>query len=372
LLYILGLLAVIYCSSIGWIIFGFLKLFRQGKYQANQLPPLKISLLIPVRNEAKNILNCLKSLEQQQGFSTTDFEVLIINDHSTDNSLAIISSIIENSSLNLKLFSLTDKSTKKEALKLGVKNANYSIIATTDADCILPENWLISISNQLHQDTEMLLGPIDFKPSRGFLAGFQTLDMFALQGLEFGALGHHKPILNNAANLAYKKSAYFAVNGFDNFNTPSGDDVFLLEKFEANSKKISGLLSKKFVVETEIEKSLFDFFNQRLRWSSKSKFYTNKTLLYFSFIILFQNLMQLFIYFGLLLVENYRYCFGILLLSKWLIDFILLFLVADFFQRRSMMLYFIPVQIIYPIYIVTIWIASLTMKFEWKERKYNE
>ena len=369
---ILSLVTVIYCLSIFWIIVGFLKLSKANNNLVEVFDPLKITVIIPVRNEEANIQDCLKSLEQQKGFPKEDVEVLIINDHSTDNSEVIITSIIEKSSLNVKLISLIDESTKKEALKLGIKNANNTIIATTDADCILPEYWLMSISNQLTENTDMLLGPITFRPSPGFLAGFQTLDMFALQGITFGALGHHQPILNNAANLSYKKSVYSAVGGFDDFETPSGDDVFLLEKFEAEGKKINGLLSENFVVETKTEKTLIDFLNQRLRWSSKSKFYTNKKLLFFSSIILFQNLMLFFIYFGLLLVENYRYSFGILLLSKWLIDFILLFLVADFFKRRSMMLYFIPVQIIYPIYIVLIWIGSLTMKFEWKERKYNE
>jgi glycosyltransferase involved in cell wall biosynthesis len=368
---ILALLTLIYCCAITWVIIGFIKIRKEGTVQNNEIYELKVSIIIPVRNEAQHILPCLQSLEEQL-FNKIHFEVLIVNDHSTDHSLEIINTFIENSYMDIQLFSLVEKSTKKEALKLGVNKAKYSIIATTDADCILPKNWLSSISHQMHHDADMLLGPIVFKAHHGLLAVFQTLDMFALQGVKFGALGFKKPILNNAANLVYSKEAFNTVDGFDDFETPSGDDIFLLEKFNAAHKKIKGLLSKDFVVETEPEKTFKDFFNQRLRWSSKAKYYSNKNLLFFSALILLQNFSLFFIYFALLLVENYKLSFGILLFAKWFIDFILLYLVADFFDRRRVLLYIIPVQIIYPIYILTIWMASLTMKFEWKERKFNE
>ena len=371
LLTILGILTAIYCSAILWIIFGFFKIRKQGNIN-DQDAVQSISLIIPVRNEEQHLLQCLKSIENQL-FNKIYFEVLIVNDHSTDHSLEIINTFIENSTIDIQLFSLVEKFSKKEALKLGVTKAKYPIIATTDADCILPKKWLSFISNQMSNETDMLLGPITYLPVRGFLAGFQTLDMLAMQGVEFGALGFKKPILNNAANLAYSKQDYDAVNGFDNYQTPSGDDIFLLEKFEVAQKNIKGLLVKDFIVQTEPEKTLKDFFNQRLRWSSKAKFYSNKYLLFFSALILLENLSLLLIYFGLVLVENYRISLGILLFSKWFIDFIILYLVAGFFdKRRVLLLYFIPVQVIYPIYIFTIWIASLTMKFEWKERKFNE
>jgi hypothetical protein len=71
-----------------------------------------------------------------------------------------------------------------------------------------------------------------------------------------------------------------------------------------------------------------------------------------------------------LLGEKYRNYYIFLLLSKWLIDFILLFLVAAFFNRKKSMLYFIPVQVIYPFYILGVSVASIFLKFEWKGRKY--
>ncbi|MDB4534357.1 glycosyltransferase [Vicingaceae bacterium] len=369
-IFILSLVSTIYFCSIIWVILGFIKIKKVGNRHLSLNVEKNISVIIPVRNEASNIINCLKSIEIQS-FNNDKFEVIIINDNSTDNTKEIIDNYIKGSILNIRLYSLSNKTSKKEALKFGIEKSTFEIIATTDADCIVPKKWLKCISSKVLEDAEMLLGPIDFKEKSGILAGFQSLDMFALQGVEFGALAHLKPILNNAANLSYSKKSFIDVDGFDEYKTPSGDDVFLLERYKEKGKKIIGLLSKDFIVETESENNFSNFFNQRLRWSSKSKYYSNKLLIYFSSIILLQNLSLLFIYFGLPLVEKYRIHLIILLFSKWLIDFILLFLVADFFERRRSLFYFLPVQFLYPIYIVVIWIASMTMKFEWKGRKFN-
>lgn len=362
---IILIITVLYCCSILWVSVGF---YREQKNEKQQKNDVAISVIIPVRNEEKRILNCLKSLNNQD-YNKSKYELIIVNDHSSDESVNVIKAYLDSVTFSCEIYNLSDKTSKKEALKLGVKKANYSIIATTDADCELPKNWLGNIANNISK-TDMLLGPVMFKKAKGFLNKFQLLDMMAMQGIEFGTLYFGFPTLNNAANLAYQKEALTQVKGFDEHKTPSGDDVFLLERFIQNNKKVKGFLNKKHIVETESEKGLINFLNQRLRWASKTKFYKNKMLIYFSTIILFQNTIMLFIYLALPFVENYLNILVILLSSKWLIDFILLFLVASFFEKRSVLFYFIPVQLIYPMYLLVVWLASLTTSYSWKERKY--
>ncbi len=373
MIYLISILVVftsIYFCSIAWVTFGFILTKQNNKQQLGNNKESNISVIIPVRNEENNITQCLNSL-QNQNYNRGHFEIIIINDHSTDHTAQLVNNFIDESILDISIVSLSDKTSKKEALKYGIAKSKYNIIATSDGDCILPQNWLKNISLNINENTEMLLGPIVFKKSSGFLHYFQMLDMFALQGVEFGTLYYQQPILNNAANLSYSKNAYHTVGGFDTFDTPSGDDVFLLEKFTSKNKNIKGLLRKDFIVKTASESTLIGFLNQRLRWSSKSKYYKGKLLLFFSLIVLIQNISLLFIYFGIAFVVKYRISFIILLFSKWLIDFILLFLVASFYHRKKVLLYFIPIQIVYPFYIFLVWIASITMKFEWKGRKFN-
>jgi glycosyltransferase involved in cell wall biosynthesis len=352
-----------------WVVVGFSSIKKKKNIVQEEYTKSQISVIIPFRNEEEYLLNCLLSL-QNQSFDSKFYELILVNDHSTDESVKIAETFILNTALNIRLTSLTDKTSKKEALKLGIELANYDIIATTDSDCVLPKNWLKNISIHFSKDVNMLLGPVMFSNTSGFLSAFQTLDMVAIQGVEFGALGFNKPILNNGANLSYSTDSFNQAQGFDSFDTPSGDDIFLLEKYKFNKLKIQGLLSTDFIVETKPEINWISFFNQRVRWSSKSKHYSDKLLLFFSGLILLQNISLLFIYVGLLFVENQRLTFLFLLLTKWLIDFILLFLVASFFKRKKAMFYFIPVQLLYPIYVFIIWIASVSLKFEWKGRKY--
>lgn len=362
---IISVITLLYCCSILWVSIGF---YREQKNENKHKSDVGISVIIPVRNEEKRILNCLNFLNNQD-YNKSKFELIVVDDHSLDESVNVIKAYLDSVTFSCEIYNLSDKTSKKEALKLGVEKANYSIIATTDADCELPKNWLKNIANNI-SETDMLLGPIMFKNNKGFLNKFQLLDMMAMQGIEFGTLHFGFPTLNNAANLTYQKEALTQVKGFDEHKTPSGDDVFLLERFIQNNKKVKGFLNKKHIVETVPEIGLINFLNQRLRWASKAKYYKNRMLIYFSTIILFQNTIMLFIYSALPFVENYLNILVILMLSKWLIDFILLFLVASFFEKRKALFYFIPVQLIYPMYLLIVWLASLTTSYNWKERKY--
>jgi len=351
------------------VVVGFVKIRNKQHINSENLEQKKISVIVPVRNEEKNILECLLALEEQY-YDENNFEVIVVNDHSSDGTVDKVNGFIQLHQINVHLFSLTEKTGKKEALQYGIEQSNYDLIATTDADCSLPKAWLKNITYHLNSETDMLLGPVIFTERKGFLSAFQLLDMLAIQGIEFGVLNYNNPILSNAANLSYSKKKFNLAGGFDTFNTPSGDDIFLLEKFKEKNYNIAGLLKNDFIVETEQECSVLGFLNQRLRWSSKTKYYSDKLLLYFGSIILIQNICLVFIYFGIPLVEKYSFTLIILLCCKWLIDFILLLLVSSFFQKRKALFYFIPVQIVYPFYIVIIWVASLTIRYEWKGRKF--
>ena len=359
----------IYFFALSWIVIGF---FKHSKKRSNiYVQEQKISVILPVRNEEEHIVECLESLINQD-YDAENFEIIVVNDHSEDKTLELINQLVSKTNISISVITLKDDFSKKSALKRGVKNSKHPLIASTDGDCILPVTWLRNITINLTEKGSMLIGPVMFFKQTGFLNAFQLLDFSAIQGVTFGSSFYQKPILNNAANLAYLKVDLEKVNGYDNFSTPSGDDVFLLEKFSGHELSISSLLNQKFIVKTAPSKSWKSFFHQRIRWASKSGFYTNKLLLFFSGLILITNIFTLFIYFFMFFIEELRIIAVILLLSKWLIDFILLFLVSSFFKQRGVLKYFIPVQLVYPIYILLIGLASKFYKFEWKGRKVNE
>jgi cellulose synthase/poly-beta-1,6-N-acetylglucosamine synthase-like glycosyltransferase len=358
-----------------YIIIGWLKQLKKTVFQQENKLENNISVVIAFRNESDNIIACLSALEKQL-YNNNLFEVILINDHSEDNSVEQIKGHQEKSKLNIQLLHLSSKYGKKAALQHGVENAKYEIIASTDADCEVPENWLSYINQSFsNNETAMLLGPVGFKEQTSgnlLLDSFQELDFLAMQAFTFGALGNNLPILNNGANIAYRKVIFENVNGFDKHKTPSGDDVFLLEKFINQQQLVNGILDEKFIVPTDKTTTFSAFIQQRLRWVSKAKKYKNSNLIYFSSIVYISNLIQLLIYAEILLVDSFWVVGIILLTSKWLIDFILLYLAANFFNKKKHLVLFVFAALIYPIYIVFIGLLALITNFKWKGRRYHE
>ena len=102
-----------------------------------------VSVLIPFRNESENILHSLRSIENQN-YPKDKFEVIYINDSSTDDSLTKLEDTAKSS--NIKIISVPENfmlnAHKKRAVRFGIENCRGEIIVTTDADCTHKENWL--------------------------------------------------------------------------------------------------------------------------------------------------------------------------------------------------------------------------------------
>jgi len=362
-------LITLYSITVILIAFGYSQQFKSSKHLRKVSASNKISIVIAARNEETNIAKCLNSILKQQ-FNHNDFEIIVINDHSTDNTLSIVQEFQKNYE-NIHCFSLNETSSKKEAIKLGVSKCLFQIVAVTDADCEVPENWLNLISSQFNNNTSLLIGSVKLSSKGGLFGAFQQLDMFALQGFTFGSLNFNKPILINAANMVFNKSDYLNFYPQETEKIPSGDDMFLLEQFKRHKKNIKGLLHSDFIVNTKSENTLRDFFNQRIRWASKNKHYKDKWIQYFGVLIFLTNMSLIFIYMQLIFVEKNRDVYIILMLTKWLIDFILLFLVSSFFKNRKVLTYFLPSQLVYPVYIFAVGVLSTFLKISWKGRIYN-
>lgn len=362
-------LITLYSTTVVLIAIGYSRQLKASKHLNEATRLNKISVVIAARNEERNIEKCLKSIINQK-FNPDDFEIIVINDHSTDNTLEIIDEFQKNHK-NIHYFSLNETSSKKEAIKFGVSKCSYQIVAVTDADCKVPKNWLNLISTQFNNNTSLLIGSVKLSSKGGLFGAFQELDMFALQGFTFGSLNYNNPILINAANMVFSKPDYLNHYPLETDKTPSGDDMFLLEQFKRHKKNIKGLLHTDFIVNTKSENTLREFFNQRTRWASKNKHYKDKWIQYFGALMFLTNLCFIFIYLQLIFVEQNRGVYIILMLTKWLIDFILLFLVSSFFKRRKVLTYFLPVQLVYPLYILVIGVLSTFLKIRWKGRIYN-
>ena len=368
-------ISLIYIILIGSFIIGFNKV-KQVKL--NQTKPVNsFSIIIPFRNEEKHLPLLLKSLSNLN-YPTDLFEILLINDDSSDASEIIIEKFKNNyPNLNLTILNNIRKSNspKKDAIETAIMKAQYNWIITTDADCIVSKNWL-RIFNQIiiKNEPKFIAAPVDFNNKSGFLHNFQKLNLNSLIGSTIGGFGIKKPFLCNGANLCYNKTAFFDVDGFSGNNKiSSGDDIFLLEKFHQNyPKKVYFLKSNEATIKTNSEESWKLFFNQQLRWASKSTSYKNTFSKIVALIVYLENLtIPILTLLTLIAPINSKYL-AIIFILKISVDFILLSKTTLFLNNKFPFKYFLFISLLYPIFIVFVGTMSLFINYNWKGRTFKK
>ena len=278
LLFILIILLLHYAVFLFDILKGLKKLnYSEPKNVSDE----NISIIIPFRNESVNILESLKSLEKLD-YPKGKFEVIYVNDSSDDDSLEKITGAFKSD--NIKIVSVPQNFSlnahKKRAVRFGIENSKGSIIFTTDADCIHRPDWLKNMMNCFEGSTGFVSGPVEFYDDKSVWGNIQKAEFAGLVLTGAGLIGNNRPIICNAANIAYRRSAYESVDGFsDNMNFSSGDDEFLMQKiWKETSYTIKFCLNREAVVMTGSNKTFGQFYHQRKRWASKGLFYEDKFL----------------------------------------------------------------------------------------------
>ncbi|WP_298551642.1 glycosyltransferase [uncultured Algibacter sp.] len=368
------LITLIYLSLIGSFIFGFDKV---NTFKLEDIPAkTKFSIVIPFRNEAKNLPDLLKSIETLN-YPNHLFEVIFINDASEDNSVEIIKKALNESQTNFSIISNERKtnSPKKDAITSAIKKAKYNWIITTDADCQLPKFWLDSFDEFIQKGNAVCIAaPVTYNIGNSFLNKFQILDMLSLQGATIGGFGLKKPFLCNGANLGYKKSIFFKVNGFEgNTNIASGDDIFILEKVNKQyPDQLHYLKCEKAIVKTQSQPTWSHLISQRIRWAAKTSAYNNWVGKLIGLVVL---LMNAIIIIGLMLsligILNLKTLFYIAFI-KLNIDFFLIYKSASFFNQKEGFKSYILGFIVYPLFNVYVAFISIFSGYKWKGRRFKK
>jgi len=354
------ILFMMYAVFIVATIRGFNKL-PEAKENA-KIPKTAFSILIPFKDEAANLNKLLNSL-QQLNYPADLFEIILINDHSSDSSEAIVKKFS-----GIQLLQSGGKG-KKSALQTGMQHAKHPWIITTDADCEVPENWLHSFDQMIQQkEAKMLLGPVKYFDQPKFLAQFQQFEFLSLQGITAAAVYYKFPFLANGANLCFQKQAFNKVNGYNgNENIASGDDMFLLEKFAVTyPDKIYFVKNRQALVQTKAAQTLPELIHQKIRWAGKSRHLKNKLAMWIGLLITLINL---------LLVTAFTGCIWLPFLSwfilfKFLLDGFYIWQINRFYKAKLNPVYFVFSFIIYPFYFFYIGLRSLKGNYQWKNRNY--
>ena len=358
-----------YVYFISSIYFGLSKHSTEVKAKA---PDEFVTVLIPFRNESGNILQSLISIENQS-YPKDKFEVIYINDSSTDDSLSKLTGAEKSS--NVKVISLPDdflpNAHKKRAVRFGIENCKGEIIVTTDADCVHQKDWLEIMLSCYDNDTGFISGPVEFEMKNKLFDKIQRIEFAGLILSGAGLIGNDKPAICNAANASYKKLAYISVNGFDdNFHLSSGDDEILMQKIWKEGKyKIKFCMNRKAVVSSSPNKTFSQFYQQRKRWASKGLFYINKFLilkLVLIFLFYFSLLIQILL--GIIFSTIFLITFLFSFLIKMMLEYAVLKKGTNLLFNKNLLKPFLIAELFHIPYIVVFSIAGALGKFKWKDR----
>lgn len=366
---IISIIGVAYIVLILSFYFGWRKL-PEFHRSGNRKESLKLSVIIPFRDEKESILSLIDDLDKQD-LEKTFFEVLLVDDHSTDGSFELALDTIQ-SLANFKLIRNQGEG-KKEAVLYGIENSTGELIISTDADCRRNYSWLSAMYEfYIQERPRMIIGPVLPETGGGFFQKLQALEFLSLTGSTAGAAGLKRPIMCNGANLVYEKKVIQDLNDPLALSQASGDDIFLLLAIKKISKhKIHFFKSANAAVSTSMSKTLGDFWIQRVRWASKSKTYRDKDVIFTAFLIWLTNFALLALIPASILSPNYLYMLIFLILLKWMPDFILLKNICKYYDRKNLMRWFFPLSVVYPVYVVlTGFLGLIGKSYHWKGRKF--
>jgi glycosyltransferase involved in cell wall biosynthesis len=308
----------------------------------------KISVVVACRNEAANLPHLLQSFRNQ---SLTGYQLILVDDHSTDSTFQIMEQWAKEVDNVLVLKS--EDYGKKKALKTGIESATNELIITTDADCTPTPVWLETVA-QFYEETnaDLIIGPAAIYPANNYFEKMQQLEFHSLVSSGAGAAGAGKPIMCNGANLAFKRSVWLSNYSNLHDKSASGDDVFLLHAIKKQKGEIEFLKSKNALVTTKPSETIHTFLNQRKRWASKAPLYTDFTTILVSIIVLGTSLFQITLLIASFISLNYLIYMGIVIISKLVIDFIFLKQTAPFFGQKITAITLLSSSAVYPYYIV--------------------
>lgn len=233
-----------------------------------------ISVIICARNEAENLRKNLPTILNQE---YTDFEVIVVNDASTDETPDVLNYFLLKYQ-HLRIITIANKKImgKKGALAAGIAAAKYEWLLLTDADCYpLSKNWILGMIKGVDAK-EIGLGYAPYQKRDGFLNTFIRYETVwtAIQYMGFALAG--EPYMGVGRNMIYMKKLYEKVGGFQKHaHIASGDDDLFINSV-ISRKNFSIILNPKTFMLSEPQTRWNAYFTQKKRHFSTATSYTLK------------------------------------------------------------------------------------------------
>ncbi len=333
----------------------------------------KVCVVIAVRNEADNIARCLKSL-LQQSYPKDLLEILVVDDHSTDQTTSIIKRFDSRLIRLIRLADFNDRAGKKAAIELGICSTDAELILTTDGDCWHETDWVLTMVSYLKCNTlQYITGPVCIEAQSKRIEYLQSLEMLGMNALTAFGMRTKEVLLSNGANSCFKRSLFKDLRGFEGIDDiASGDDVLFLRKVnEKYPDQIGYCKSNAAIVKTTAMGNFGELLAQRIRWASKfDRLGGSRIKRIMAGVLIYNFLIAAGLLVAIFLGNYYWFAFAALVFFKFRIDYWFVRQLAREFGRRHWMKYFVTAFVLYPFVILCVGILSIFgSRYHWKQRK---
>jgi glycosyltransferase involved in cell wall biosynthesis len=309
------------------------------------------SIIIACRNEQNNLPLLFRTLDTLE-YPRHLYEIIFIDDASQDDTQRLIreycmdkencqSIIIEQKSADYK--------GKKYALRKGVEKAQFRNLLFTDADCLVPPNWINTYNKFIYNGIGMIVG---YSPEKD-VSSFRRFSQIITADFYCATINLGVPFSNNGRNLYISKEAYDEVNGFEKIkNFTCGEDKLLLNLIKNTEYKIAYNADCKVYTHPQIE----DHVNQQKR--RYGQFPLSSPL--YKVVSLFILLFYLYLPFHIIFYKDWL-SFGI-----YYVSFMIFWIVGLIKHRESFCIFDLLYIIVYPYYLIYYSLLGMFSKWTWK------
>jgi len=325
-----------------------------------------VSVLICAKNEQNTIGDLLESLTRLT-YPKDKYEVVLIDDESEDNTFDIMNRYIgKNANWLCYKNQIVDKSIKgkKKAITFGIEKCKGDIILTTDADCIVPPDWIQSMVKFFaDENVGMVLGHSPVEKGKGLLNKIQRFDAICESTVALATANINKPFHSNGRNLAYRKKVFYEIGGYeDNKHIASGDDFFLSKGvLEKTNYGFAYNTSPDSFVKTKSEGFGIKYFFQQFRRNSKA-FY-----LPVDYFLLAANAFLFHLSLLLSFLTGYVMLPVASLVVKFLVELLPVYRGLRIFEATDLIKYYPVFWVLYPVIMITsAFIGSVFKLSSWK------
>jgi len=298
-------------------------------------------------------------------------EIIFVDDHSEDNSMELIESLISNRPGFSCLSLPENRYGKKEALRFGIEKANNDWIIQLDADCRIGPGFLSSHMNHLSKyPSDLVAGLVStYQNSNGFMENFERMDLLSLSGVSAASFFFKRPMMCSGANLAYSKKLYQQTRKYDpSESLASGDDMFLMIGARKLGSTLSYNLDPESLVCTTPVGKLSSYIKQRVRWGSKTPYYKLWDIQLLAILVVLSHVAILISpVWALSISGTWPWLLGVCL-AKIIVDGSLIFKTAGFARQKLPVKWFLLASLVYSPILLLILISSLSGSPVWKER----